>query len=107
MVFKGFGSQLKTIDDILSTHSDSLSPGEEAELAVIYVNDKAGNPYHIGFCQGNEFSDHQLEKDNHYYLAQSKLYECSIGPEIYIGKIPDEINGKVNINRNENLISRK
>jgi len=95
--FKGFGSQLKTTEDHLGINAYNFFVGEEAELAVIYYIDGNCIPNSLGFCLGNELSDHGLEKKNHYYLAQSKLLECAIGPEIFIGELPEFICGNVSI----------
>ncbi len=105
--FKGFGCQVRTSNQSLSIPKYALDGGEEAELAVIYIVGNDCVPYRLGFALGNEFSDHVLEKKNHYYLAHSKLRECSIGTEIYVGDMPNKINGFISIQRDRNEIWRK
>lgn len=73
--------------------------GEEAEIAGLYIIDDEGNPRRIGFAIGNEFSDHVMEKKNYLYLAHSKLRQCSFGPELLLGALPDSITGAVRVIR--------
>lgn len=102
--FKGFGHQLKTSSQTINVPDYTIDAGEEAELVVVYIISPTGHPYRIGFALGNEFSDHGLEKQNSYYLAQSKLRECSIGPEIYLGNFPNKVHGHVSIHRQGKLL---
>ncbi len=104
--FKGFGSQLKASGQTLDLPAHIQGGGEEAELAIIYMIDSEQQVHRIGTALGNEFSDHVLEKQNHYYLAQSKLSPCSLGPEIYIGDIPEKVVGKIEILRNQECLWR-
>lgn len=104
--FKGFGSQLKTSGQTLDLPAHIQGGGEEAELAIIYMIDSKQQVHRIGSALGNEFSDHILERQNHYYLAQSKLAPCSLGPEIYIGDIPETVVGEVEILRNQECLWR-
>ncbi len=97
--FKGFGSQLRTSHQKLALPHYALDGGEEAELAVIYLIGNDACPYRLGVTLGNEFSDHLLEKKNHYYLARSKLRECAIGAELFVGELPKKIGGSIRINR--------
>ena len=81
--------------------------GEEAEIAGIYLIAKDGTPYRIGFCVGNEFSDHKFERHNYLNLAGSKLRECSIGPELVIGGDFGAVTGEVKIERDGARIWQK
>lgn len=81
--------------------------GEEPEIAGVYLIDDNGKPQRIGFCVGNEFSDHVKEKQNYLLLAHSKLRPCSIGPEIYIGELPDDLQGSSRIIRDGKVIWEK
>jgi hypothetical protein len=40
-----------------------------------------------------------LERQNYLYLAHSKLRNCSIGPELFIGDLPTSISGAVRLLR--------
>lgn len=73
--------------------------GEEPEVAGAYVVDETGTPWRIGFCTGNEFSDHVMEKKNYLYLAPSKLRHCAIGPELVITDDFSEWAGLVSVDR--------
>ena len=53
----------------------------------------------MGFALGNEYSDHVLERQNYLYLAHSKLRDCSIGPELLLGRLPDSVVGQVRVTR--------
>lgn len=97
--------------DLLRAHGDDLEipcfgndGGEEPEVAGVYIIDKTGTPWRIGFTTGNEFSDHVMEKKNYLYLAPSKLRNCSIGPELIIRKDFESIHGTVRIIRDGNII---
>jgi hypothetical protein len=68
--------------------------GEEPEIAGLYVIAADGTPYRLGFALGNEFSDHVMERQNYLWLAHSKLRQCSIGPALRLGPLPDHVEGK-------------
>lgn len=105
--YKGNGYNLKSHSETVFSPHEAISFGEEAEIVAVYIIGADGCPYRIGFALGNEFSDHGLEKSNLYYLAQSKLCECSIGPEIYIGDLPAKVDGEISIERNKKLLWSK
>ncbi|MGH6631689.1 MAG: AraD1 family protein, partial [Burkholderiales bacterium] len=69
----------------------ALAGAEEPEVVGIYILDKNGAPFRIGFTLGNEFSDHVTEAQNYLFTAHSKLRACSIGPELLLGDLPHEI----------------
>ena len=97
--YKGNGSVLKAHNQPLSIPFFAEDGGEEPEIAGVYVIDNAGNPRRIGFCQGNEFSDHLFEKRNYLYLASSKLRECAIGPELIVDGDFHHVKGEVSVFR--------
>lgn len=98
--FKGDGQCLVAPEQPISSPAFAGDGGEEAEIAGLYVIDPQGIPVRVGFALGNEFSDHVTERQNYLYLAHSKLRECSVGPELYLGDLPDELAGTVRILRN-------
>ena len=63
-----------------------------------------GQVYRVGFALGNEYSDHSLERQNYLYLAHSKLRDCSIGPELLLGRLPNSIVGKVRLIREHETV---
>ena len=83
--YKGNGSVLQRPFAPLTVPVHGEDGGEEAEIAGIYLIAEDGTPHRIGFCVGNEFSDHKFERHNYLNLAGSKLRECSIGPELVVG----------------------
>jgi len=72
---------------------------EEPEVVGIYILDKEGMPYRIGFTLGNEYSDHITEAQNYLFTANSKLRACAIGPELLLGDLPHDIRGKTRVLR--------
>lgn len=97
--YKGDGSAIRAPFAPLSVPGHAEDGGEEAEVAAIYIVDAAGEPHRIGFCAGNEFSDHVFERKNYLNLAGSKLRVCSIGPELIVGEKFDDVPGRVRILR--------
>lgn len=95
--YKGNGLSLKSTGSNLIVPSYSECAGDEAEIVAVYIIGQDKLPHRIGFSLGNEFSDHGLEQQNHYFLAQSKLLTCSVGPELFIGDFPKIIDGAINI----------
>lgn len=95
--YKGDGHCVKAKDEEIAFYEDGA--GEEAELVAVYIISKEGTPVRLGFCIGNEFSNHKIEKENLYYLARSKIIDFSVGPELLIGDMPNIINGYIEIIR--------
>jgi hypothetical protein len=102
--YKGNGTMLKAHGESLEVPAYANDGGEEPEIAGIYVVDKEGNPYRVGFCTANEFSDHVMEKKNYLYLAPSKLRQSAIGPELVIDGDFTGFTGTVGIHRNNETI---
>jgi hypothetical protein len=97
--YKGDGSCLVDPGEAFLMPGFALDGGEEPEIAGVYVVGRDGTPWRIGFAVGNEFADHVLEKENYLYLAHSKLRQCSIGPELRVGPLPEDVVGRVAVNR--------
>ena len=97
--YKGDGSTLVAPGAPLPSPEFALDGGEEPEIAGIYLISSDGTPMRIGFALGNEFSDHVTERQNYLFLAHSKLRASSIGPEILIGDLPQDIQGRSKIFR--------
>jgi len=101
--YKGTGTSLRAHNQPLTIPEFAEDGGEEPEIAGVYLIDPDGLPRRIGLTQGNEFSDHELERRNYLYLAASKLRTCSIGPELVMGagfgSVPDSVPGTVAIER--------
>jgi hypothetical protein len=105
--YKGSGSVLRAHNQALEIPGYAEDGGEEAEVAAIYVNGPDGTPFRIGFCNGNEFSDHVFERRNYLNLAGSKLRTCSIGPELVLDAAFTDIPGSVRILRNGTVLWQK
>ncbi|PZX49352.1 hypothetical protein LV85_03141 [Algoriphagus chordae] len=102
--YKGTGAILKGHGEKLTIPAFGNDGGEEAEIAGVYIVNRAGEPIRIGFTTGNEFSDHVMEKKNYLYLAPSKLRNCSIGPELVLTDNFADVNGTVTVSREEELL---
>ena len=105
--YKGDGSTIVAPGgDLVSPHF-ALDGGEEPEIVGVYVIDENGAPMRVGFCLGNEFSDHVTERQNYLYLAHSKLRDSSFGPELLIGELPLDIQGASRIRRGKSVVWEK
>ena len=102
--YKGDGRWVVPPEQPLPMPPFALDGGEEGELTGLYVIGKTGRALRVGFCLGNEFSDHVLERQNYLYLAHSKLRACSFGPEVLIADAPDDIRGTARILRDGKII---
>ncbi len=98
--YKGNGTVLEGHNQPLEVPAFANDGGEEPEIAGVYVIDEQGQPWRVGFCTGNEFSDHVMEKKNYLYLAPSKLRSCSIGPELVVDGNFQALKGHVSVQRN-------
>ncbi|WP_119273348.1 AraD1 family protein [Taklimakanibacter deserti] len=97
--FKGLGTCLVPPGSALPLPSFALAGGEEAEIVGLYIVSPDGTPWRLGYALGNEFSDQVTEAINYLYLAHSKLRACSIGPELLLGDLPDDVRGTVRVLR--------
>ena len=97
--FKGVGTCVVPPGGSLPMPSFALAGGEEAEIVGLYIVGPDGTPWRLGYALGNEFSDQVTEAINYLYLAHSKLRACSIGPELLLGDLPDDVRGTVRVRR--------
>ncbi|NEX46279.1 AraD1 family protein [Pseudotabrizicola algicola] len=105
--YKGNGVHLVAPGAPLTSPGFALDGGEEPELAGIYVIAADGTPCRVGWALANEFSDHVTERINYLYLAHSKLRQASIGPEILVGDLPQDVRGTSRIRRAGSVIWEK
>lgn len=97
--FKGLGTCVVAPGQPLPLPSFALAGGEEAEIVGLYIIGPDGTPWRLGYSLGNEFSDQVTEAINYLYLAHSKLRACSLGPELRLGDLPDDVRGTVRVLR--------
>jgi len=97
--YKGNGFMAVAPGAPLVSPSFAEDAGEEPEIAGIYVIGDDGTPFRVGFALANEFSDHITERGNYLWLAHSKLRNASFGPEILVGKLPENVEGSSRILR--------
>lgn len=105
--YKGNGSSLVGTGAALPAPAFALDGSEEPEIAGIYIIDSDGNPRRLGYCLGNEFSDHITERGNYLWLAHSKLRTAALGPELLTGELPADVRGTSRIVRNGERIWEK
>lgn len=105
--YKGDGSQLVGPGEALAMPRFAQDGGEEPELAGIYLIGPDGEPYRLGFCLANEFSDHVTERHNYLWLAHSKLRQAALGPELLVGQAPDHVEGSSRIRRSGSVVWEK
>ena len=105
--YKGDGSQLVGPGADLAMPAFAQDGGEEPELAGIYLIGPDGTPFRLGIALANEFSDHVTERHNYLWLAHSKLRPASLGAELLIGDVPDDIRGTSRIWRDGAVIWEK
>ncbi|MFG1496940.1 AraD1 family protein [Saccharospirillum sp. HFRX-1] len=105
--YKGDGSIVAAPGKPLRSPAFALDGGEEPEIVGCYLIDDNGQPWRLGFALGNEFSDHQTERQNYLLLAHSKLRPCAVGPELLVGDLPQEINGMSRLRRGDKVVWEK
>ncbi len=105
--YKGDGSILVAQGAPLTMPSFAEDGSEEPEIAGIYLIDQHGQPVRLGFCMGNEFSDHVIERGNYLWLAHSKLRQAALAPELRLGALPDDVRGISRIRREGQVIWEK
>jgi hypothetical protein len=102
--YKGDGSCVVAPGHALEIPSFAEDMGEEAEVVGLYIISELGKVIRVGYALGNESSDHKLEKQNYLYLAHSKLRECSFGPELLLGRLPESVEGEVKVIRSGDIV---
>jgi len=102
--FKGVGTCVVAPEAAIESPAFALAGGEEPEIVGLYVIAPDGAPCRVGYCLGNEFSDHVAEAQNYLYLAHSKLRPCSLGPELLLGELPADVRGTSRIVRGNEIV---
>src|ERR1700733_14465703 len=105
--YKGTGTILRAHGEALDIPCYAEDGGEEAEIAGIYLVDRAGRPRRLGLSVGNEFSDHRFERKNYLNLAASKLCCCALGPELVLDQEFQSVAGDVTIDRGGAVLWQK
>jgi hypothetical protein len=105
--YKGNGSGLVGPGAPFTMPAFAQDGGEEPELAGIYLIGPDGTPFRLGLALANEFSDHVTERHNYLWLAHSKLRQASLGPELLIGEVPQDVRGTSRILRDGAVIWEK
>ena len=105
--YKGDGASIVAPEAAFSSPAFAQDGGEEPEIVGLYIIGDDGQPYRLGYALGNEFSDHVTEKFNYLWLAHSKLRQCSFGPELRTGALPDAVTGTSKVRRGNETIFDK
>jgi hypothetical protein len=69
------------------------------EVVGLYIIGEDSEVLRVGFALGNEYADHVMERQNYLYLAHSKLRQCSFGPELLVGTLPESVTGRARLLR--------
>ena len=102
--YKGDGQCIVNPGAPIHSPAFALDGGDEVEVVGIYIIGADGTPYRIGYALGNECADHKTEQTNYLFLAHSKLRQCSIGPELLLEALPDNVEGVAKIVRDNQII---
>lgn len=102
--YKGVGTCVLPPGAALPLPAFAKAGAEEAEIVGLYYIGPDGTPFRIGYALGNEYSDHLTEAENYLYLAHSKLRACSMGPELLLGELPQEVRGTSRIVRDGQVL---
>ncbi|HEY4075796.1 MAG TPA: AraD1 family protein [Rhizomicrobium sp.] len=102
--YKGDGDSVVAPESAFASPAFAQDGGEEPEIVGLYLIGPDNMPYRLGYALGNEFSDHVTEKFNYLWLAHSKLRQCSFGPELLTGPLPDAITGRSRIRRGNEIV---
>lgn len=105
--YKGDGGCVVAPGQPFEMESFSLDGSEEPELVGLYLIGNDGRPYRVGFALGNELSDHVMERQNLLYLAHSKLRQCAFGPELLLGPLPADVEGRSRVLRDGKVLWEK
>jgi len=105
--YKGDGASVVAPEAAFASPAFAQDGGEEPEIVGLYIIGDDGQPYRLGYALGNEFSDHVTEKFNYLWLAHSKLRQCSFGPELRSGALPDAVTGTSKVRRGNEVIFDK
>jgi hypothetical protein len=97
--YKGDGHWVVAPEKALELPAYANDGGEEVEVVGLYVIGDHGQVLRVGFALGNEYSDHVMERKNYLYLAHSKLRQCSYGPELLTGELPNNVSGSAKLLR--------
>ena len=97
--YKGDATWIVAPEQPLELPGYAEDGGEEGEVAGLYVIGDGGEVLRVGYAIGNEYSDHVMERRNYLFLAHSKLRQCSFGPELLVGELPQEVKGAIRIRR--------
>ncbi|NIE73315.1 FAH family protein [Pantoea sp. Ap-967] len=102
--YKGDGQTVVRPGTALDYPDFAEDGGDEPEICGLYVIGEDGKPYRLGYCLGNEYSDHVMERRNYLYLSHSKLRQCSYGPELRLGQLPSHLKGMSRVRRGGEVI---
>ncbi|SMF78359.1 hypothetical protein SAMN06265365_13633 [Tistlia consotensis] len=105
--YKGNGLSVAAPGAPLVAPAFAEDAGEEPEIAGVYLVGEDGTPFRVGFALANEFSDHVMERRNYLYLAHSKLRPAAFGPEILLGELPANVEGRSRIRRGGAVVWEK
>jgi hypothetical protein len=105
--YKGDGDSIVAPEHAFASPAFAQDGGEEPEIVGLYIIGPDGTPHRLGYALGNEFSDHVTEKFNYLWLAHSKLRQCSFGPDLLTGELPQAVTGRSRVRRGNEIVFDK
>jgi hypothetical protein len=102
--YKGDAGILVNPEAPMSSPNFARSCAEEPEITGVYIVGPDGTPWRLGYTIANDLSDHETERLNFMYVAPSKLRDCSMGPELFIGALPGKVEGMSRVHRDGAVI---
>ncbi|GAA2788003.1 fumarylacetoacetate (FAA) hydrolase [Kitasatospora aburaviensis] len=97
--FKGLGSWLRMPGQPLVVPAEPVVIIEEAEMALVYVNDDQGVPHYAGYTFGNDLCDIGLHRIDPGYTSSGKLCDTAFSPHLFLGEPPRAATGRVTVER--------
>lgn len=100
-IYKGDGNAVGAPGMDLMMRSTASDDGKGPAIAGVYIINKDGAPFRIGFAMASDFSDHVMTTQAGVGFAQDRLRPVSFGPELLLGALPQDFQGMARLNRDD------
>lgn len=99
-LIKSMGMWLRLPGEPLAVSGSTVALLEEPEVALVYVNDDAGEPHYAGYTFANDLNDIGFHLQNPWgWTPYSKLCDTSMTPWLFLGEPPATAAGRIVIER--------
>jgi hypothetical protein len=99
-LIKAMGSWLRLPGEPLAVAGSTVALLEEPEVALVYVNDEAGEPHYAGYTFANDLNDIGFHLQNPWgWTPYSKLCDTSMTPWLFLDEPPAVATGRIVIER--------